>query len=751
MKKIPSLLIAFVLLISLFATPVSAAPGALLTPTPSSVPGLGQLKVCKSAGAGVTVGQVFTINVNNTSYSVPAGPSDGGYCVLAGQFPLNAEVTVQEVIPAGYHVSNIEIKPDRALSKDAKLGKVIVEIGSGVTEVIFTNRLSSLPTQTPGPTNTPTATPRCAPNCTPTPTPTPKGRLQICKEADGAGVSGYFRFNFANKSKSIPVGACSSLITVEAGSLTIVEEAQAGYSVTDVYTIPANRLISKNLSGRSATVTIVQGNASSQTIVVFRNRAQTQTVTPTNTPTGTITPATSTPTGTITPATNTPTGTITPATSTPTGTITPATNTPTGTITPATNTPTGTITPPTPTPTGSTTPPVCTPVVVTANFSQIAVGGSIEGLGAVAPNLNIDAIGTAVHVVQGAAPAVYASNGIVNGGMVSGGGFGDPSRGPGREAHQYTFTFAQGTTVSNFSLRMLDFGDFNPTANTSHLVTMTAYNASNFVVSSQQLSYTTVGTTSPQYGNMFVAGDAIAAQPGQPGNWTWNVSGSGIARVVLEFGLGHDPNIGFDTLTFTTECVVACQTPALADFSQIAVGASVEGLGVVAPDLNINGLGTAVHIVQGAAPGVYASNGITNGGMVADGGFSDPSRVSAVQTHQYTFTFAPGVTVSNFSLHMLDFGDFNPTGSTSHLVTMTAFNASNGVVSSQPLSYTTVGTNSPQYGNMLVAGDAIGALPGQPGNWTWSVSGNGIVRVVLQFGAGHDPNVGFDLLGYCPQ
>jgi len=51
--------------------------------------------------------------------------------------------------------------------------------------------------------------------------------------------------------------------------------ARAGYTLTDIYTFPADRLISENLAGRSATVTIVQGNASTQTIVIFRNRAQT--------------------------------------------------------------------------------------------------------------------------------------------------------------------------------------------------------------------------------------------------------------------------------------------------------------------------------------------------------------------------------------------------------------------------------------------------------------------------------------------
>ena len=41
--------------------------------------------------------------------------------------------------------------------------------------------------------------------------------------------------------------------------------------MSDIYTIPDDRLISENLSARSATVTIVQGRASTQTIVVFRN------------------------------------------------------------------------------------------------------------------------------------------------------------------------------------------------------------------------------------------------------------------------------------------------------------------------------------------------------------------------------------------------------------------------------------------------------------------------------------------------
>jgi hypothetical protein len=88
-------------------------------------------------------------------------------------------------------------------------------------------------------------------------------------------VTGNFTFTFSGKTRTIPVGTCTSLISVPVGPLTITEVARAGYVVSDIYTIPADRLISEDWAARTATVTIVQGNASTQTIVIFRNRVQT--------------------------------------------------------------------------------------------------------------------------------------------------------------------------------------------------------------------------------------------------------------------------------------------------------------------------------------------------------------------------------------------------------------------------------------------------------------------------------------------
>jgi hypothetical protein len=742
MKKRFSVLMVLILMASLLATTVSAAPAALLTPTAE----LGQLKICKVAGSGVVEGTNFTFRANGSSYNVPAGPADrNGYCILAGQYPVSTQVTIEEVIPSGYYVSRIEVKPDRTVSKDVVHGTVTVEIVSGVIEAIFTNKVSGSPTptrtptsiftSTPRPTKTATSTPSCAPNCTPTSTPTPVGRMQICKEAEAPDVTGSFTFRFGTKSRVVPVGACAGLIAVDAGMVTVTEDARTGFTVADIYTIPADRLISKDLNAGSAQVRIVEGTAASQTIVIFRNRAGTGSVTPTFTPTSTAT-ATATSTGSVTP-TDTATPTLT-ATST-------MTSTPTVTVTPT-----------------PTQVDVCPPAVVYANFNNVNPGDSVEGLGTVAKYLNIDAKGTAVKVAQVDGPFLYyAPNGTqtVNGGLAGDGGFSDKETRDllPPQPHFYTFNFPD-ITITNFTLHMLDYGDWNPTLSRDHYVSMTAYDAAGNVVSIQELSYTTPAdvapTTSEKYGNLRFNGDAVTAPEGNPGNWIWNVSGEGIVKVVLEFGVGYEPNIAFDLLSFTTECL-SCQSLYGANLIDFKAGDPLEGFETVAPYLDIEAKGTAVKVAQAIAPFIYNApngSGNINGGLTGDGGFSDVETRNMVppQPHLYTFNF-PDKPVTNFRLHMLDYGDWNPTLSTSHYVSMTGYDAAGNVVSKQELQYTTPADVAPRdsdYGDLRFNGDAVSAPVGRPGNWIWNVSGNGIVKIVLEFGAGYEPNVAFDLLSY---
>ena len=105
----------------------------------------GQLKICKIAGPGVPVGTPFTFFVRwgrfqFNFYTVPAGPpAQGGYCTLAGTYPVNTPVLVSEVLVGSpYQVSNITVSPpDRGGSYTSN--SVIVTIGDGFTEATFTN------------------------------------------------------------------------------------------------------------------------------------------------------------------------------------------------------------------------------------------------------------------------------------------------------------------------------------------------------------------------------------------------------------------------------------------------------------------------------------------------------------------------------------------------------------------------------------------------------------------------------------
>jgi hypothetical protein len=418
------------------------------------------------------------------------------------------------------------------------------------------------------------------------------------------------------------------------------------------------------------------------------------------------------------------------------------------------------------------------PQTETADFSRITVGSSVEGLGVVAPDLNIKALNTAVKVLPNVAPEIYLANGpaglntVLNGGLAASGGFGDVAAHTNIQAPRYTFTFAPGKTVTDFSLHMLDFGDWNPTLSTNHNVVMVAFDADGNPVAQHTVSYTSPSTgmpnTSDLYGDLRVTGDALTSTAGQLGNWTWHVTGKGIVKITLVFGVGFDPNVAFDTLTFTTGCGTstpvtptptpnACQFVAeAADYSKATLGSSLEGLGVVAPDLNIGAAGTAIKVLPGTSPEVYVGNGpsgnVKNGGLAATGGFSDRTAQQKQQAHHYVFTFTPGMQVQDFSLHMLDYGDWNPSLSTSHTVSLVGYDANNNVVAQQVLQYTSAAQAVPPgpsaYGDLAVTGDGITALPYQPGDWTWHIAGQGIVKIKLDFGAGYDPNIAFDALNF---
>jgi hypothetical protein len=212
---------------------------------------------------------------------------------------------------------------------------------------------------------------------------------------------------------------------------------------------------------------------------------------------------------------------------------------------------------------------------ICADFSILTEGASVEGLGTVSLYLDIHTpMGGAVKIVENGTLTAYGSPNLAcyvdpatpvpivdNGGIADGGGFSDmeavdPESG-NPFAHEYTFSF-EDVTISSFTLRMLDFGDWNPSTATHHKVEMIAY-AESSPVSSQVLEYDTLAdntpneSSSPDYGNLQCNTGDASAESSYPGNWTWNVSGEGITQVTLTFPDGYDPFIGFDSLCFVVE------------------------------------------------------------------------------------------------------------------------------------------------------------------------------------------------------
>jgi hypothetical protein len=388
----------------------------------------------------------------------------------------------------------------------------------------------------------------------------------------------------------------------------------------------------------------------------------------------------------------------------------------------------------------------------------------------VAPNLDIQAKGLAVKIEAGKAPTVYTAPNdkkLGNEGVTAGGGFSDNQSQDAWIPHRYTFTFATGKTVTDFTLHMLDFGDLNPDEVTHHRVVMTALDGQGNTVGTDTLEYNSENKIVPRhsdYGDLWYSGDAVFAAHGEPGDFTWDVSGAGIQQVVLEFPEGFDPNIAFDKLGFTTECECdACSGRVKADFSLVGkAGDSVQGMGKVAPNLDIEAKsgGLAVKIEYGEAPTVFTAPNdrqLGNFGLARGGGFSDNLTQNSWKPQGYTFTLASGKTASDFTVHMLDFGDLNPSLSTKHTAVMIALNASGKEIARQVLNYDSEGTIVPRtsdYGDLWYSGDAVYAADGEPGDFTWHLSASGIHQVLLQFPVGFDPNIGFDMLAFtleaCP-
>jgi hypothetical protein len=103
---------------------------------------------------------------------------------------------------------------------------------------------------------------------------TPAGFVEICKVADSPSVTGVFHFTVGGTTVDVPVGACSPVISVAPGMVSVTEAERPGIAVSGIQTYPATRLVSSDLPAGTAQVQVVAGDESTQTTVTFNNRAE---------------------------------------------------------------------------------------------------------------------------------------------------------------------------------------------------------------------------------------------------------------------------------------------------------------------------------------------------------------------------------------------------------------------------------------------------------------------------------------------
>jgi hypothetical protein len=215
-----------------------------------NTPPAGFLKICIVAGPGVTTGNPFSFTAvwvtGSSKVRVLAGS-----CAFGPSLPVGTAVTLTEVtIPAGNSVSSIAVVPPAQILGTANTGTgtVSVTIGSGVTEVTYTDQA-------------------------------PTGYLEICKQQyplpgpfDTLGNSTFTVSPGNSGPIVVPAGGCSPAIEVPAGWVFIRETPAPDAAMTSCTTIPASQQgLCQPIAGTSRVI-VTPGGISTQTIAIITNQ-----------------------------------------------------------------------------------------------------------------------------------------------------------------------------------------------------------------------------------------------------------------------------------------------------------------------------------------------------------------------------------------------------------------------------------------------------------------------------------------------
>ncbi len=223
-----------------------------------------QLKVCKALGPGSDDlnGHVFNFDVDlqgadmitpygYSSYVSVVASSTTTQCVIAGDFPVGSDVDVHELF--GTNVWGTSTDDGSFIDVS---GEGTVHINPGINSITITN--------------------------------TAKGQLEVCKAKIRylTGTQPTFTFVIdGSKTITVQAGKCSLPMRVSVGDHTVLErnsqpnfELDPGVPVLNetgggITVSPADRLVSKDIPGRSITVHVPYG-PQGETAVTFYNRVK---------------------------------------------------------------------------------------------------------------------------------------------------------------------------------------------------------------------------------------------------------------------------------------------------------------------------------------------------------------------------------------------------------------------------------------------------------------------------------------------
>ena len=226
--------------------------GAVAEAVPCGVPGSGKgfIEVCKASSNTNPVTGDFTFQVTTSALSlipfkIPVGACSGPIQVAAGPVKIT-----ETLIPPGVGVTAITasgFSPVTFLMENRLLTSPSLDLANGTATVIAVS--GDISTETVAVfTNS----------------KVPIGFVEVCKDAlPGTTVTGSFSYSISGvPNVDVAVGACSPPIPVFVSPVTVAEVPKVGFQLVDVLTIPLANLVSKNLPGGSAVVTVGAGNTS---------------------------------------------------------------------------------------------------------------------------------------------------------------------------------------------------------------------------------------------------------------------------------------------------------------------------------------------------------------------------------------------------------------------------------------------------------------------------------------------------------